>query len=109
MTLRTSPQSQFNPGALCVLVADDHDYMRTIMIEVLRGAGVGRILSAGSGDEALELIERYEPDVLISDWAMDGMDGYELVRAIRASGRTNRDMPVIMMSGDTRRSQIDEA
>lgn len=109
MTLRALPQSEFNPSALCVLVADDHAYMRTIIAEVLRGAGVGKIVGASNGIEALEEIERHQPDVLITDWGMDCMDGYELVRAIRASGRSERDMPIIMMSGDTRRSQIDEA
>jgi CheY-like chemotaxis protein len=109
MSLRAEPQSEFDPSTITVLVVDDHAYMRAIIAEVLRGAGIGRIIGASNGVEALDEIEAYQPDVVITDWGMDCMDGYELARAIRASTGPSRQMPIIMMSGDTRRSQIDLA
>ena len=56
------------------MVADDHDYMRTIMVEVLRGAGVREIVGVSSAYEALELLPRAQPKMLITDWDMDGME-----------------------------------
>ena len=91
------------------MVADDHDYMRTIMVEVLRGAGVREIVGVSSAYEALELLPRAQPKMLITDWDMNGMDGAELARAIRAGAKKHRAIPIIMMSGESRRSVLELA
>lgn len=91
------------------MVADDHDYTRTIIAEILRGAGVREIVSVSSGYEVLDELARVQPKVLITDWAMDGMDGNELARTIRSGPKKFRTLPIIMMTGEARRSVLDLA
>jgi PAS domain S-box-containing protein len=65
-----------------LVIDDDHDALELIQ-RVLRDTGA-TVATASSGEEALVEIARQSPDVLISDIGMPGMDGYELVRSVRA-------------------------
>ncbi len=60
-----------------ILVVDDDREMTSMLSDILRGAGY-RTLSTGSGAEALDLIRKQEPDLLISDLRMTGMNGHQL-------------------------------
>jgi signal transduction histidine kinase/CheY-like chemotaxis protein len=76
------------PGALSlagvrVLVVDDEEDARDAMVVLLGQAGA-RVQSVASAAEALESLADYRPDVLLSDIAMPGEDGYALIRRIRA-------------------------
>jgi len=78
-----------------VLVVDDDDTIRTLVRTILEHAG-HEVAEAGSGPEALKLVEERSPDVLLTDIVMPGMNGLTLAahaHQIRPS------MPVIFMSG----------
>ncbi len=66
-----------------VLVVDDDDDSRDLVVRILEKCEA-TTLSASSGEQALSIIERDIPDVLVADIGMPGMDGYELMRTIRA-------------------------
>ncbi|HEV2844698.1 MAG TPA: ATP-binding protein, partial [Thermoanaerobaculia bacterium] len=68
-----------------VLAVDDDPDALAIIRHVLEECDA-RVLTAGSAAEALELLDRERPDVLLSDIGMPGMDGYELMRRVRALG-----------------------
>jgi PAS domain S-box-containing protein len=68
---------------LTVLVVDDEADTRELIREVLKECGSEVILSH-SAAEALEAIEKYKPDILISDLGMPDEDGYSLITKIRA-------------------------
>jgi PAS domain S-box-containing protein len=70
-----------------LLVVDDHSDARELVRRVLGECGA-RIISAASAEEALELIERERPDLLLSDIGMPDVDGYELLRRVRALGES---------------------
>jgi CheY-like chemotaxis protein len=79
------------PGALepslqgvRVLVVDDDEDVRGMMETVLSERGA-RVTAAASAGEALDSVAREAPDVLLSDLAMPEMDGYELLRELRAN------------------------
>jgi signal transduction histidine kinase/integral membrane sensor domain MASE1 len=73
---------------LCVLVVDDHGDARELLGMVLRDRGA-EVHLAGGVTEALEVMARANVDVLVSDLAMPGADGYDLIAAVRAGrGRT---------------------
>ncbi len=69
-----------------ILVVDDDDDARVLLASILDEYGC-RVRSASSVTEALQLFAEQAPDVLISDVAMPGADGYELIRQIRALSR----------------------
>ncbi len=87
---------------LKVLVVDDIEIMRRLMWETLSGLGVGTIKKASDGAEALRIMRELPPDLVFVDLKMHGMDGFELVKRIRA-GRdgANPYMPIIMVTGHT--------
>ena len=68
--------------------------------------------SAGSAVEALALLEKEWPDVVLADIGMPGVDGYEFVRRLRAMGpRQGRELPVVALtalarSEDRRRAML---
>ena len=68
---------------LKVLVVDDEADTREVIREVLKECGSEVILSR-SAAEALEAIEQFKPDILISDLGMPDEDGYSLISKIRA-------------------------
>ena len=65
-----------------VLVVDDQADTRDSVLAILEHAGAA-VSAAGSAREALPHLNRALPDVIVSDVAMPGEDGYELVRKIR--------------------------
>ena len=69
-----------------VLVVEDEADARNIVRRVLTAAGA-EVIAAASASQALELLERNQPDVLVSDIGMPGEDGYELIRKIRMMGQ----------------------
>jgi PAS domain S-box-containing protein len=69
-------------GGVRVLVADDEADPRELLRTVLEQHGA-EVIAAGSAAEALALLQRERPDVLISDIAMPDSDGYALIRKVR--------------------------
>jgi PAS domain S-box-containing protein len=69
-------------SGLKVLLVDDEEDSREAMRRILQQNGMS-VTTASSAREAFELIERLEPDVLLSDIAMPGEDGLSLIRRVR--------------------------
>jgi len=79
-----------------VLVVDDDPRNRRLMEAQLVPLGY-RVLSAGTGPEALALARAKRPDVALLDVMMPGMDGFEVVRLLKAAPETS-DLPVVMVT-----------
>lgn len=71
---------QFVPRALIV---DDHRIVRSGIRQLLKVVGIPLAGEAASAEEALEMLTGAEPNVVITDISMKGMDGIELTRQIR--------------------------
>ncbi|MDF3071690.1 MAG: cph1 2 [Polyangiaceae bacterium] len=69
-------------AGLRMLVVDDEPDARELVTTLLEGNGV-EVTAAGSGGEALMLLPRILPDILLSDIGMPNMDGYELLQKLR--------------------------
>lgn len=76
------------------LVVDDEPRLRQALTRLMQGEGF-TCLEAGSGREALETLEREPVALVLSDMRMPGMDGEELLRAIRAR---HPDVAVVMIT-----------
>jgi PAS domain S-box-containing protein len=90
-----------NLHGLTVLVVDDEADARELVSRVLENQGA-KVVLARSGEEALEIIEFNRPDVLVSDVGMPGMDGYHLIREIRASETKAQRLPAVALTAFAR-------
>jgi CheY-like chemotaxis protein len=70
-------------GGVSVLVVDDYESVRTVVAAMLEHCGAA-VTAVGSADEALEVLKRERPDVLVSDLAMPDKGGYWLIGQVRA-------------------------
>jgi DNA-binding NtrC family response regulator len=83
-------------GVRRVLVVDDEPDMRMLLTRLLARKGGYEVQEAESGDGGLEIINRWLPDVVLSDVKMPGMDGVELFRRIKGIDPT---ITTIIMTG----------
>lgn len=95
--------------SLRFVIADDNGHMRQILRAILHALGARTIHDAEDGAKALELIDSYSPDILISDLVMPIIDGVELTRLIRNPKGRTPFLPIIMLTGYTERWRINDA
>jgi CheY-like chemotaxis protein len=83
---------------LRVLVVDDDPEALDLASMILRSEGA-EVRAAGSAVRALEIVKTWEPEVLVSDLAMPGEDGFMLLRALRTGvGRGRQHLPAIAVT-----------
>ena len=83
---------------ITIVVVEDHDDARRYLGLFLDGMGANVVL-ARNGFEGLESIKNNHPNLVLSDIKMPGMDGFELLRKIRALGPdAGGSVPVIAMT-----------
>jgi signal transduction histidine kinase/ActR/RegA family two-component response regulator len=104
-----SPQISQRLHGLSVLAVDDDPDARSLLREVLEAAGA-RVTTATSAGEALRTLAEAVPDVLVSDIGMPGMDGFEMIRAIRQSPDSRmRGLPAAALTAYARSEDRIEA
>jgi len=79
-----------------ILVVDDDAEIRDLAELVLRGGGY-QVLNASSGWEALDAVRRVSVDLVLLDVNMPEMDGWELLRLLKAD-EVWRDLPIVMFT-----------
>ena len=79
---------------LCILVVDDEPGVRRLLKRCLEPEGYD-VIPAADGYSALALMEKYQPDMVILDIVMPGLDGFEVLESI---GQRS-DIPIIMLTG----------
>ncbi|ACV59788.1 response regulator [Alicyclobacillus acidocaldarius] len=88
-----------------VLVVDDQFGIRVLLHEVLQREGY-EVFQASNGPSALSIVEREQPDLVLLDMKIPGMDGLEILRNLRKLGV---DAKVIMMTAYGELDLIHEA
>jgi len=86
-----------NLEGMSVLVIEDYDTVRKAFCLIVRSCGA-TALGAANGEEALRLAAAQRPDVIFCDIRMPRMDGFEVLKRLRAIPSL-RHMPVIAVSG----------
>lgn len=79
------------------LVVDDSRLQRKIITSLLRKWGL-EVIEAASGDEAIVLCDSHQPDLVLSDWMMPGMDGLEFCRRFRQLARDSYGYFILLTS-----------
>jgi len=91
--------------AMPILVVDDYQTMVKILRNLLKQIGFENVDSAANGAEALELIKQKPYGLVISDWNMEPMTGFELLKKVREGG-TNAEVPFIMVTAESKTDNI---
>ncbi len=87
---------------LSVMIVDDNLMVRKLVEKLLNCIGVGSVIRAGNGDDALHILGSTHIDMVITDCLMEPMDGFEFVRNVRMADQSpNRLVPILMMTGHT--------
>lgn len=87
-----------------ILAVDDLPQNIKLLDAVLSPRGF-TVLSAASGEEALELLAAHVPDLVLLDILMPGLDGYETCRRIRSS-RVTSFLPVVMITASGNEQKV---
>ena len=95
---------------ISLLIVEDTFPMLTLAKSILHIFGFRNIMTAKNGEEGYELYEQFEPDVIITDWFMEPMDGIELTKKIRTAETSPKPYtPIIMISGYASRPRVEAA
>ncbi|HEX6288458.1 MAG TPA: response regulator [Herpetosiphonaceae bacterium] len=90
-----------------ILVADDEPDVLFMTAFTLRQLGGFDVIEARNGQEALELSEQHQPDLLVLDVQMPRMTGYEVCRHVRRHARL-ATTPVILLSAKGQQYEVQE-
>ncbi len=88
-----------------ILVVDDFSTMRRIIKNLLKDLGFTNIQEADDGNTALPMLVQGDFDFVVTDWNMPGMQGIDLLRAIRADDKL-KHLPVLMVTAEAKKEQI---
>ena len=99
---------QHRVGDICVLVLDDHRFMREVIRLMLGTLGIRRVLASGSVDEAMAMLSHEKVDVVIADYRLGGETGAEFMRLVRGLQGHARFVPLIGCTADTSPATISE-
>lgn len=88
-----------------ILVVDDFSTMRRIIKNLLKDLGFTSIQEADDGNTALPMLKQSTFDFVVTDWNMPGMQGIDLLRAIRADAKL-KHLPVLMVTAEAKKEQI---
>ncbi|HEY0800799.1 MAG TPA: response regulator [Steroidobacteraceae bacterium] len=86
---------------IVVLLVEDDDDSRALTSRVLSDVGA-TVIEAASAQEAIDYVEISKPSILISDIGMASLDGYELLRRLRAGGVDAAQLPAIALTAFAR-------
>ena len=101
-----------NFKSINILVVEDEEFSQRFVMRILEKLGVGRIITAGGGAEALNKLAE-DPkniDLVICDIEMPEMDGYEFVRRVRyGTVPEYKKLPILILTGKDTDSNVEKA
>lgn len=102
--MNVSPEGALDKN-MKVLVVDDFSTMRRIVKNLLRDLGFTNIQEADDGSTALPMLQGGDFDFVVTDWNMPGMQGIDLLKAIRADASLAH-IPVLLITAEAKKEQI---
>jgi two-component system chemotaxis response regulator CheY len=88
-----------------VLVVDDYSTMRRIIRNLLTQIGYTDIDEASDGGDALQKLRQVHYGLVISDWNMEPMTGYDLLKQVRADDKL-KGTPFIMVTAESKTDNV---
>ncbi len=93
-----------------ILVVDDNKNMLELMGTILYAIGVRNVFETTEAAQGLRELQHFKPDIIITDWHMEPMNGVEFVKRVRRGKKSpNPYVPIIMLTGYTEMALVVEA
>jgi two-component system, NarL family, response regulator len=90
-----------SPKRITILVVDDHPIVRVGITAIIKArSDMIAVAQAGTGEEALDLFEKYRPDITLMDLRLPGMSGVDAIRQIRKRHPEARFVVLTTYEGD---------
>ncbi len=89
-----------------VLIVDDYNTMLRIIKNLLKQLGFSNIDEATDGTMALKKVQEKNYGLVISDWNMEPMTGYEFLKQVRASDKSFSSVPFIMVTAESKTENV---
>ncbi len=96
-------QKKMGQSVAKILTIEDSAFERKVIIDLLRESGYEDIVEAKTGEEGLEVYEREKPDLVLLDLRMPGMQGMEVLKALK-----KKDAKVIVVSIVRKQETVDD-
>ncbi len=91
--------------SMSILVVDDYQTMIRIIRNLLRQLGFEDVDDAADGSHAISKMRQKKYDLIISDWNMEPMTGFEFLKTVRAD-EALRDTPFIMVTAELKTDNV---
>jgi two-component system chemotaxis response regulator CheY len=88
-----------------ILIIDDYKTMLRIIRNLLKQLGFHNVDEAADGSAALQKLREKKYDLIISDWNMEPMTGYELLKEVRADEQL-KHVPFIMVTAESKTDNV---
>ncbi|MFO0456475.1 MAG: response regulator [Alphaproteobacteria bacterium] len=88
-----------------ILIVDDYKTMLRIVRGLLNQIGFNNVEEATDGTAAYSLIQQKQYGLIISDWNMEPMSGYELLKKVRSDEKT-KTLPFIMVTAESKTDNV---
>jgi two-component system chemotaxis response regulator CheY len=92
-------------SSLPILVVDDYQTMVRIIRNLLNQIGFDNVDTASNGEEALAKIKDKSYGLIISDWNMEPMTGYQLLQKVRED-KERAEIPFIMVTAESKTDNV---
>lgn len=96
--MQTQPAPESNThsaGGRTILIADDEPHIRHLVGGKLRNAGY-TVIEASNGQDALALAREHRPDLIVTDYQMPVMSGFEMSQQLQAADTA--EIPIILLT-----------
>jgi two-component system phosphate regulon response regulator PhoB len=90
-----------------VLIIEDEDILAKVLAEKMEKSGF-EVAIAEDGEKALDLIKSFKPDIIMLDLMLPKLDGFEVLKQIKADDATKR-IPIVAISNLSEDSNIEKA
>jgi len=91
--------------AMSILIVDDYKTMLRIVRNLLKQLGFDNVDEATDGAQALEKLRAKNYSLVISDWNMEPMTGYELLKEVRSDSQL-KSLPFIMVTAESKTDNV---
>ncbi|MEE8435936.1 MAG: response regulator [bacterium] len=89
-----------------ILIAEDNPNLRHVLVNIIKKIGYEKVLEAENGEIAWQFIQRGGVELVLTDWAMPGLDGMQLLKKIRNSNAPTCDIPFLMITAADTKNAI---